>query len=324
MKIKMLNLLNSKKIKIFFGALGLLSVFSSAVGYAETQKTEPQTAQETQQSDPSTKLIAIVNGVNISQYEYDMAAQRLVGETANLLASQKQQVILQYLIDLKLMSEAARKAGYDKSLDYKRKVGFIAEQTLNNIYYSEEVLKKIDDAALQAYYQQKIKKIKPVNEMRARHILFKEDDEASVEKVLKLLEDGADFAKLAEEYSTGPSKTRGGDLGYFVDGEMDATFTQALIALKVGEYTKQFVKTTFGLHLIKLEDLRTKPLPTFDKVKNSLLEVMMREKSDELSAKLRQDATIELFIEQEIIDAQKEELKQEEAKESANKTSTGK
>lgn len=280
------------KFLVAFGLFGLLSL-----GTAQAADDVVTTL------DPSEKLIAIVNGISIRQYEYDIAKQSLQDELVNLSTAQQQQKILQFLIDLKLMSEAARADGFDEHIEYKQKTAYLAEQTLNNLYFLKKVLEEIDDNALRTYYNQEMIKIIPSSESHARHILF--EDENKGEAVLELLEDGADFAEMAAEHSTGPTKTQGGDLGYFSDGEMVAEFSAALAGLEIGQYTKQLVKTQFGYHIIKLEDIREKPLPTFEKVKQSLYGILVQNRVDELSNELRKSAQIELFLEQEPMDAQK-------------------
>ncbi|MGL1921347.1 MAG: peptidylprolyl isomerase [Hyphomicrobiales bacterium] len=280
------------KFLMAFGLTGLLSL-----GMA-------QAADEVVTSlDPSEKLIAIVNGINIRQYEYDIAKQSLQEELENLSVAQQQQKILQFLIDLKLMSEAARKDGFDERIEYKQKIAYLSEQTLNNLYFLKKVLEKIDETALLNYYNQEMLKIIPSSETHARHILF--DDENKGKAVLELLEDGADFAEMAAAHSTGPTKTQGGDLGYFSEGEMVAEFSAALATLEIGQYTTELVKTKFGYHIIKLEDIREKPLPTFEKVRQSLYGILVQNRVDELSNELRNTAQIELFLEQVPMDAQK-------------------
>ena len=62
------------------------------------------------------------------------------------------------------------------------------------------------------------------------------------------------------------------------------------------------VKTKFGYHIIKLEDKRDKPLPSYDKIKSSLYSILVQKRVEELSSNLRKDAKIELFVEQEVLD----------------------
>lgn len=276
------------KMKLFLAALGLSMSLMVSQATAEGE------------TDPSEKLVALVNGISIRQYEYDIARDSLKDELLNLSKAQQQQRILQFLIDLKLMGEAARKDGFEQQLEYKQKIAYLSEQTLNNLYFVKKVLVNIDDVALRAYYNEEMIKIIPSTESHARHILLENEEDGG--QVLEMLADGADFAKMAEEFSTGPTKTQGGDLGYFSNGEMPVEFSTALVGLKIGEYTQELVKTKFGYHIILLEDRRQKPLPTFEKVKNSLYGILVQNKVDELSNSLRNSANIEIFIEQEILD----------------------
>ena len=87
------------------------------------------------------------------------------------------------------------------------------------------------------------------NKIRASHILVEKHSTAL--EVIEKLQAGEDFSKLAKEYSTGPSKKRGGSLGEFGRGKMVKPFEQAAFSLEKGEYTKEPVKTQFGYHVIK-------------------------------------------------------------------------
>ena len=112
--------------------------------------------------------------------------------------------------------------------------------------------------------------------MHARHILVKTKEEA--EAIIKELDAGADFAKLAKEKSTGPVRPEGGDLGFFSPGQMVPAFEKAAFALKAGKYTKEPVKTQFGWHVIKVEEKRNAPPPEFDQVKDQVRQLVLREK----------------------------------------------
>ncbi|MGN1153965.1 MAG: peptidylprolyl isomerase [Candidatus Gastranaerophilaceae bacterium] len=89
--------------------------------------------------------------------------------------------------------------------------------------------------------------------IRASHILVKTEDEAK--KLYEEIQNGADFAELAKEYSLCPSKRDGGDLNYFGKGMMVKPFEEAAFALKKGEVSEP-VETQFGWHLIKLTDIK--------------------------------------------------------------------
>lgn len=130
---------------------------------------------------------------------------------------------------------------------------------------------KVDEAALRAAYASKKAGF---TELHARHILFKAETEAQVAEAMKKavevqakLKSGADFKKLADELTEDPSgKGRGGDLGWFKTGAMVKPFEDAAMALKPGEVS-QPVKTTFGVHLIQLDERKDK---SFEDMKGSL------------------------------------------------------
>lgn len=86
-------------------------------------------------------------------------------------------------------------------------------------------------------------------EWRASHILVKNQGEAR--EILKRIKQGADFGRMAREHSTCPSKSKGGDLGWFGPGQMVPEFERACSKMGVGSVS-DLVKTQFGFHIIKL------------------------------------------------------------------------
>ena len=108
------------------------------------------------------------------------------------------------------------------------------------------------------------------------------------EAIIKQLDGGADFEKLANEHTTDPSgKTTGGDLGYFGPGQMVPEFEKAAFALEIGAYTKEPVQTQFGWHVIKVEDKRAQQPPAFEQVKDQVRSVVLRDKYFALVKSLR-------------------------------------
>ena len=153
----------------------------------------------------------------------------------------------------------------------------------------KDVADKITDAEVRARYDKQIAETPPVNEVQARHILVKTEEEAHA--IIKQLDGGADFEKLANEHTIDPSgKTSGGDLGYFTAGQMVPEFEKAAMALDIGKYTEEPVKTDFGWHVIKLEDKRVQQPPAFEQVKAQIKELVLREKYFALVNELRAKA----------------------------------
>ena len=127
-------------------------------------------------------------------------------------------------------------------------------------------------------------------EVRARHILVENEDEAKA--LLDQLKGGADFATLAKEKSKDPGAAEGGDLGYFTKDQMVPEFAEAAFKLDKGQISDP-VKTQFGWHVIQVLDKRTKPTPSYDQVKSQLENYVARRAQADLVDNLRKSATIE-------------------------------
>jgi peptidyl-prolyl cis-trans isomerase C len=167
----------------------------------------------------------------------------------------------------------------------------------------------VTDEKAKTYYETHPEAFMQPEQVRARHILIKVEPGASeTEKAasLKKLADiqgrvkkGEDFAKLATEFSDGPSKTKGGDLGYFRRGQMVKPFENAAFALKPGEVS-DIVETQFGYHLIKSVDKKPESKIAYEEVKARLKEYLKQEKIRELIRsyiqELKTKAKVERFL----------------------------
>ena len=125
----------------------------------------------------------------------------------------------------------------------------------------------LSDTALQSAYEAKFPAGGGEEEYQASHILLETEDKAR--ELLKLLDEGADFATLAQEHSTGPSGPRGGDLGWFGKGQMVPDFENAVLSMTPGTYAGP-VQTQFGYHLILLTDRRVMARPSLEEVRGEL------------------------------------------------------
>jgi len=139
-------------------------------------------------------------------------------------------------------------------------------------------------------YDEAVRSMAGQEEVRPRHILVDDEDEAK--KVLEQLKSGADFAALAKEKSKDPGAAEGGDLGYFTKDQMVPEFADVAFKMYPGQLSNP-VKTQFGWHVIKIEDRRTKQPPEFDKVKDQIEAYLARKAQTEFITKLRQSAKVE-------------------------------
>lgn len=160
---------------------------------------------------------------------------------------------------------------------------------------------KVTDADLQQYYDEHKDAFSAPEERHADHILITpkkgetdEQTKARAEAVLKRVQGGEDFAQVAKQVSEDPGTAKqGGDLGWIGRGMLTGPFEDALFGMKVGEVTGP-VKTDFGYHIIRLEEIRGGEVQPFDKVKDKLLKQVRTDRADDafydLSNKLADSA----------------------------------
>jgi peptidyl-prolyl cis-trans isomerase C len=242
---------------------------------------------------PPETVLATVDGNPITQADVDLAIADLDQQFSRLPPEQRRAAALSAIIEIRLLAAKARSEKLDQTPDFQRRIGFLTDRTLHSALVAKDVAGAITDQEIRARYDQEVANTPPVNEIHARHILVKTKEEAL--DIIKQLEAGGDFEKLANEKTNDPSgKSSGGDLGWFGPGQMVPEFEKAAFALNVGEYTKEPVQTQFGWHVIQVVDKRAKQPPAFDQVKDQVKSILLREKYFALVKQVRGDAKIEI------------------------------
>ncbi|SMC22241.1 peptidyl-prolyl cis-trans isomerase D [Desulfacinum hydrothermale DSM 13146] len=210
------------------------------------------------------------------------------------------------------VDEAAAKDYFQKNKDTykepeKRQLAWVAfpiDDYTKDVSVSEEELK--------AYYEDHPEEFHREKQVRARHILFRLDENAPEDEVKKVesqardvlakARKGEDFARLAEQYSQGPSASQGGDLGYFKKDQMVPAFTDAAFALKPGEIS-DLVRTRFGYHIIKSEDVRPEETIPFEKARAQIELTLKREKARDIAYERARDFADAAFADGDVTKA---------------------
>jgi peptidyl-prolyl cis-trans isomerase C len=240
------------------------------------------------QDDP---VIARVNGVDIRQSDIALADEEVGGTMPAMPPEQKREYLITYLTDVIIVSQAAEQQKYGDRLEVKRQLAFERNKVLMEALLQNTAKAAETDAEMHKVYDEAVKEMGTEQEVHARHILVETEAEAKAIEVE--LKKGADFAEEAKKKSKDPSAaTNGGDLGYFTKDQMVPEFAEVAFKLGNGQISDP-VKTQFGWHIIKVEDKRTKPTPTFDDVKNQLENYVAHRAQAELVEKLRSAANIE-------------------------------
>jgi peptidyl-prolyl cis-trans isomerase C len=239
--------------------------------------------------DPDA-VVARANGVDIRESDVTFAEEEIGGNIPNLPPPQKREYLVNYLIDVIVLAQAAEQQKLGDRPDVKHLIAFDRNRLLMETLLQDAGKAALTDAAEHAVYDEAIKQAKPEEEVHARHILVTTEDEAKA--IIVLLKGGADFATLAKEKSKDPGAADGGDLGYFTKDQMVPEFAEVAFKLDKGQISDP-VKTQFGWHIIKVEDKRTRPAPTFEQVKPQIEKFVAHRAQTELVENLRKSAKIE-------------------------------
>jgi peptidyl-prolyl cis-trans isomerase C len=241
-------------------------------------------------SAPET-VIAKVNGQDITEGELKFAESEFGSELAGVPAENRRRVLLDYLIETRLVADAAEKAKLGDTKDFEARMKYHRMRALRDAYIETQIQDAVKDKEARAVYDEKVKNLAPQEEVRAKHILVKTEDEAK--KVAEELRAGKDFNEVAKKYSQG-REGESGDLGYFARGQMVKPFEDAAFALEKGKISDP-VQTEYGWHVLKIEDKRNRQPPSFDEVKDQITSSLINAKLQTTIQELRQNGKIDVI-----------------------------
>ncbi|MDQ5888804.1 MAG: peptidylprolyl isomerase [Neisseriaceae bacterium] len=235
--------------------------------------------------------IAVVNGVAIPQAKMDIQLKALAAR-GQKDSPELRNAIKDSLVTAVLIEQEATKKGLDKTPDVQAELEMARQSVIFRAYVQDYMKNNpVTDAEIKAEYD-KYKATQADREYNVRHILVK--DEKAAKDIIEQLKKGAKFDKLAEKFSIDPgSKAKGGELGWNAPGNFVKPFAEAMTKLDKGQISKEPVKSDFGFHVIKLDDVRSAKVPGFDEVKPQITEFLQRKKLETLMAGLRAKAKIE-------------------------------
>jgi len=237
--------------------------------------------------------IASVNGQFISKSTLEKL-EKEIAERSHGQVFPKEKLI-EELIQRELLVQDAQQKHLENSAEILAQLDS-AKKTLLTQADVQDFIKAnpVTDAEIKAEYDSKVAGENGI-EYKARHILVKTEDEAK--KIIAELDKGGDFAKLANKNSLdGKEAQNGGDLGWFAPSQMVAPFSEAVVKLEKGAYTKEPVKTQFGWHIILREDSKAQTPPPLEAVKEQLMPFLQRKKVQTMVENLRKQAKVEIFV----------------------------
>jgi peptidyl-prolyl cis-trans isomerase C len=233
--------------------------------------------------DPAT-VVATIGEDTITEGDLAFAAEDMAQDLAQMPPEERRAFLVRILIDMKVMSNAARAAGMDQTPLFAQRQKYLEERALRRAYFAEAIAGAITEEAVRAEYDAFAAEFVPEDEIRASHILVETEQEANDLKTQ--IDGGADFVALAKEHSIDPGAANGGDLGFFGRGMMVAPFEEAAFALAEPGAVSAPVQSQFGWHIIRLEEKRQSAPPAFEQVaaqiQNQLLMDTFTAKVEEL------------------------------------------
>lgn len=268
--------------KVYLGAL--LAAALSQAQFATAQAPAKPAAS-------ATGPVATVNGVQIPRQRADLIAQQRlqqgVGDSEQLRSAIKEE-----LINREIIQQEATRSGFTKKPELQQELDFVRQTVIVQAYLRDWAQRNpVSDADIQKEYD-RAKAQTGSTEYRARHILVPTEDEAK--KLIAEIAKGAKFEDVAQKNSKDDgTRPRGGDLDWNVPGTFDKAFSDAMVKLEKGTMTSVPVRTRFGFHIIRLDDVRPVNFPPVAQVKPQIQQRLTQQKIDALVRDMRGKAKVE-------------------------------
>ena len=243
---------------------------------ANGQVAAPQDADAGEQMviKPGNPVVAKVDGQEITRVDVFNFIQTLPAQTRQLPVAQLFPVALDQVINGRIIEENTKGVRLDSDPVVKERLANVKKTIVREVYVQKQVEKKLTDERIKAAYDQYVQNFPEIDEVKVRHILV--EDKSKAKDLIKQLEEGADFAKLATENSTDGTAENGGEIDYFAEADVVPEFAKAAFGLEAGTYTKSPVKTEFGFHIIETQDKRKRPPASMEQAK-PFLEAQLRQ-----------------------------------------------
>ena len=235
--------------------------------------------------------VAIVNGKPIPKERVEVLKQQ-VERSGRQITPEMEGQIKEEIIAREVFMQEAQKRGLEATADYKAQME-LARQTIliRELFNDYQTKNPVTDAEVQAEYD-KFAAANSGKEYKVSHILVEKEDEAKA--IIASIKKGGKFADIAKKQSKDPgSGANGGNLDWANPSSYVSEFTEALIKLGKGQMTQTPVKTQFGWHIIRMDDVREAQLPKLEEVKPQIAQQLQQQKLAKFQEDLRSKAKVE-------------------------------
>lgn len=239
----------------------------------------------------SAQNLAIVNGKPVPKERFEAVKQQ-VERTGRQVTPEIEARVKDQIITAEVFTQEALKLGLDGTGNFRAQMELARQQILiNELFADYQAKNAVTDAEIQAEYD-KFVAANGGKEYKASHILVAKEDEAKA--IIAAIKKGGKFEDIAKKQSKDPgSGAKGGDLDWANPNSYVPEFTEALIKLEKGKMTQTPVKSQFGWHIIRLDNLRQAQLPKLDEVKPQVAQQLQQQKLAKYQEDLRAKAKVE-------------------------------
>ena len=234
--------------------------------------------------------VAIVNGQRIPESVFRLFVLNALQANADDLTPEGRAEVLDRLVYLKLLADDAVANGLDQERRMAAELELARMQLLARAMterFRED--NGPTEAELRALYQENLPRLRST-QYKTRHILVETEDEAAA--IIAELNQGAEFAALAQEHSTGPTGPDGGDLGWISADSVVEPFAVAIQAATPGEVISSPVRTQYGWHVILVEETEEQVAPGLESVREDLIVAVESQKLEAYATGLRESAEV--------------------------------
>ncbi|MSO65416.1 MAG: peptidylprolyl isomerase [Alphaproteobacteria bacterium] len=244
------------------------------------------------QNRADSPLLATVNGEEIRASDVDQFVAGLPPQVQQVPREELQRLVINELVNTRVIGAAARGDGIEKDDDFKRRLKFATDRLIGEVYLAKRVKERITDARVKQRYDELVKNQPAAAEVRASHIILASKDEA--EKIATEIKRGGNFDELARTRSNTKAGIPGGDLGYFQKGQMLPAIADAAFALETGQVSGP-IQTQFGWHVVKVVDRRRQPPPSIEEMREEISQELQGEIVQEIAQEARKKVKIVMF-----------------------------
>lgn len=225
------------------------------------------------------KVLAVVNGREITQMDVQKTLQGLGQAAMNYAGPEGEKKLVDELINQELFYAEAMATELDKDEQFVAEMEEVRQNMLKQFFVRQLLADvQVPEDEVEAYYNENKSEFAKPAQAKASHILVDTEDQAK--EIKAEIEGGLTFEEAAGKYSKCPSNAKGGDLGFFGQGQMVPEFETAVFSMEVGELSAP-VQTQFGFHLIKKTDEQEAGEATFGEVRQTIAQQLTVQKQNE-------------------------------------------